>query len=60
MPYVTEIVGSCIFEVSLGKVCERRRCDSVSGMCAVDMFLRDAEDSVKCGMHEAVESTPAG
>ena len=31
-----------------------------TGRRAVDRFLRDAEDSVKCGTHWAVENTPAG
>ena len=32
----------------------RAEVDSVSSMRAVDRFLREAEDSVECGMHWAV------
>ena len=35
--------------------CMRAEVDSVFGMRDVDMFLRDAEESVKCVMHWAVE-----
>ena len=59
MPYVTGSSWEVVyFEVSLGKACEGRRCDSVvhaASMLWTGICGRQKRDSVECGTHLAVE-----